>query len=217
VTSERRPFLGERFDRALAYAHQLHRAQTRKGSAVPYVAHLLAVAALVLEGGGDEDEAIAALLHDGPEDQGGLPTLREIERRFGRRVADIVAGCSDTYQTPKPAWGPRKEAHVESLRRAAPSVLLVASADKIHNARSVIADLGLSGSAAWNRFSAPREKQLWYYRAAVDAIRAAGGSPLLPELERTVAELERVAAETPDGEPRRSVAGRRVAEAPAKE
>ena len=190
------PVLTDRFSEALVYAERLHRRQSRKGSRVPYVTHLLAAAGLVLEAGGDEDEAIAALLHDGPEDQGGLATLEEIRRRFGARVADIVESCSDTFESPKPPWDARKEAHLEHLRHASPSVRLVATADKLHNARSVIADLRAAGQNVWSRFSAPREKQLWYYRSIADAIREAGGSPLLPELDRAVAELERLAEET---------------------
>ncbi len=184
----------ERFDDALVFACRLHRQQARKGSGVPYISHLLAVAALVIEAGGDEDEAVAALLHDAVEDQGGPPTLREIGERFGARVAAIVAGCSDADGPPKPPWKQRKLDYIARLAGAAPSVLLVSSADKLHNARSILADYRRIGEGVWERFSGRREGTLWYYRAVTDAIRDAGGTPLSAELERTVAALERIAA-----------------------
>ena len=184
--------LSERYDQALLFASQLHRSQLRKTTQVPYLSHLLAVSSLVLEHGGDEDEAIAALLHDAVEDQGGLPTLDEIRRRFGERVADIVRGCSDSFTQPKPPWSERKAAYLEHLRGAPPSVRLVAVADKLHNARSVLSDYLSIGEALWGRFNSGRDQQLWYYRALVDTFLAAGPGALARELERVVAELEQL-------------------------
>jgi (p)ppGpp synthase/HD superfamily hydrolase len=132
------PLLGQRFQAALVQAARLHQRQVRKQSGVPYVSHLLAVCALVLEDGGSEDEAIAALLHDAVEDQGGAQTLDHIRNLFGDEVAAIVDGCSDTDQDPKPPWRERKEAYLRHLADPATSasVLRVATADKLHNARS---------------------------------------------------------------------------------
>jgi GTP pyrophosphokinase len=189
--------LSPRFEDALVYASRLHAGQLRKGTPVPYVAHLLAVAALVLEHGGGEDEAIAALLHDAVEDQGGAATREEIRRRFGEAVVAIVDGCTDADTVPKPPWRKRKEAHVAHVGHAAPAVRLVVAADKLHNARSIIADYRRLGETLWDRFRGGREGTLWYYRALVDALRAAGPTPLVEELERTVGELERMAAAEP--------------------
>jgi GTP pyrophosphokinase len=185
--------LGARFEEALSYAARLHRTQVRKGSGVAYVSHLLAVAAIVLENGGSEDEAIAALLHDAVEDQGGASTLRGIRERFGDTVAAIVEGCTDTDQTPKPPWRPRKEAYVAHLASASPSVRLVSAADKLHNARTIVADYRRLGEDLWGHFTGGREGTLWYYRALVNAFRAHGVTPLVAELERVVGEMETLA------------------------
>jgi GTP pyrophosphokinase len=184
--------LSERFATALTLAASLHRAQRRKGTTIPYIAHLLAVAGLVLEHGGDEDEAIAGLLHDAVEDQGGAATLAEIERRFGSRVAAIVVGCSDTDTTPKPPWRARKEAYLTHLDSASASVRLVSAADKLHNARSLLADYRQIGEALWPRFTGGRDGTLWYYRALLERYRTHGDGPLVAELGRVVAELERL-------------------------
>jgi len=166
---------GERFEEALRYAARLHRAQLRKGTNIPYVTHLLAVAAIVGENGGTEDEVIAALLHDA--------------------VASIVEGTSDTDVVPKPPWPERKQNYVAHLRDASRSVRLVSAADKLHNARSILADLRAEGEAAWRRFNAGKEDQIWYYRALVDAFREAGGAnELVDELERVVEEIAETAA-----------------------
>lgn len=187
-------FLTERFDRALEYASDLHREQRRKGSGVPYVSHLLAVCALTLDYGGDEDEAIAALLHDAIEDQGGERARLEILRRFGERVTEIVEGCTDTDESPKPPWRTRKEAYIRHVREASPSVRLVSACDKVHNARSLVMDYRICGEALWERFMGRRDGTLWYYRAMVTALRAAGTSPVVDELDRVVTELERLAS-----------------------
>ena len=189
--ADARPSLSDRFDQAMVWASELHRRQRRKGSETPYVAHLMSVSALVLENGGDEDEAIAALLHDAVEDCGGRPTAEEIRRRFGPRVADIVDGCTDSDETPKPAWRPRKERFIERLTGASGSVRLVTAADKLHNARSVLADLRREGERVWDRFAAPRHDTLWYYRAVTSRLQESGPLPLVEELDRVVTELER--------------------------
>jgi HD domain len=182
-----------RLEKAFAEACELHRTQCRKGTTIPYVSHLMSVAALVLENGGDEDEAIAALLHDAAEDQGGKETLERIRQQFGDRVADIVDGCTDTYDKPKPAWKGRKEAYIRHLPVAPRSVRLVAAADKLHNARCVLADYRVIGEELWKRFDdRPREDTLWYHRAVTEALQKAGSNPLVEELDRVVGELERL-------------------------
>ena len=187
--------LTARFEEALIYATQLHASQSRKGSATPYVAHLLAVTALVLENGGNEDEAIAALLHDAVEDQGGAVTREEVRRRFGDKIVEIVDGCTDADVIPKPPWRPRKESFIARLREAPASVRLVVAADKLHNARSVLADYRVLGESLWTRFNGGKDGTLWYYRAAVDALRSVETTPLIEELDRVVSELEYLAAQ----------------------
>jgi len=182
--------LTARFDEAFQLASDLHRTQMRKSSDIPYVSHLMAVAALVLENRGTEDEAIAALLHDAVEDQGGAPTLELIRLRFGNVVADMVSALSDTDQTPKPPWRARKEQYLAHLEQAPPSVLRVSAADKLHNARAMVRDYRAFGEELWNRFSAPASDQIWYYRALADVFRRRLGGPLASDLSRTVADLE---------------------------
>jgi GTP pyrophosphokinase len=189
-----RPDFSPRFDQALVYAHQLHARQTRKGTTIPYIGHLLGVTAIVIENGGSEDEVIAALLHDAVEDQGGAATRAEISRRFGENVAAIVDGLSDTDETPKPPWRARKEDYLAHLAEASPSVLLVSLADKIHNAGSILRDVRNEGDSVWSRFTGGKEGSLWYYRALVEAFRARGQFPaLVAELDRLVTELEQLA------------------------
>lgn len=183
-----------RFREALEYAVQLHERQRRKGSDTPYIAHLLSVTAIVLEHGGSEDEAIAALLHDAVEDQGGAPVREEIRRRFGPTVTAIVDGCSDSETIPKPPWRERKEAFLAQLPAAGRSVHLVSAADKLHNARALFDDYREHGESLWERFNGGRAGTLWYYRAVTDALVSAIPGPLVQKLERAVAELERVAA-----------------------
>ncbi len=185
--------LGPRFDDALLLAHHWHRDQQRKVSGIPYISHLLAVAAIVLDHGGDEDEAIAALLHDAIEDQGGPQARAEILRRFGPRVTEIVDGCTDTDEVPKPPWRPRKEAYIAHLQHACPSNRLVSAADKLHNARSILQDYRQHGEAVWSRFAGGRDGMLWYLRAVTNALAAGGSLSVVDELERTVSELERLA------------------------
>ena len=151
-----------RFEQALVLAHQLHADQVRKGTQIPYVAHLLAVTSIVIENGGSEDEAIAALLHDAIEDQGGSKTRAEIRRRFGDNVVAIVDGCTDTDRFPKPPWRKRKEEYIEHVRHASSSVRLVSLADKLHNARSILADYRVVGESLWKRLTGVKEGTLWY-------------------------------------------------------
>lgn len=188
------PFLTERFDEALAYASHLHRRQTRKGSGIPYVSHLLAVAAIALENGADEDQAIAALLHDAVEDQGGLPQLEAIRARFGESVAQIVADCTDAHEEPKPDWHPRKEAYIASLAGKPARSLAVSLADKTHNAAAINADLRSVGEAVWSRFTGGKGGTLWYYCALATAFRAHAPGIAAERFAREVAEMEELAA-----------------------
>ncbi len=187
--------LSPRFTAALTYAAELHREQQRKVSGVPYVGHLLRVAGIVLEYGGDEDEAIAALLHDAVEDQGGSPVLEEIRRRFGEAVAKTVLGCSDTQTRPKPPWQERKQAHVEHVRTASPSVRMVVAADKLDNARSLLHEYRVRGESLWSFFHGGRSGTLWYYDAMLAGLKEAGVTKLVEELERTLAEMHKVMEE----------------------
>lgn len=187
--------LSARFQEAMLYADELHRDQTRKGTSIPYISHPLAVAGIVMEHGGGENEAIAALLHDGIEDGGGQPVREEILRRFGEQVAEIVEGCTDTDQTPKPPWLERKKAYIEHVRHAPPSVALVSAADKLHNGRAILLDYRSLGEQLWPRFNGGKKGTLWYYRAIIEAFEEAGTVPpvLMGELDRTVSELEALA------------------------
>ena len=198
--------LSDRFNDALVYAHNLHRHQPRKGRDIPYIGHLLGVASLVLENGGDEDLAIAALLHDAVEDQGGLPRRDEIADKYGKRVAEIVMGCTDSdvvdpFQ--KLPWCDRKVAYIAHVRNEADGeVRLVSLADKVHNARAILTDHHESGDPCFERFSGRKDGTLWYYRSLVEAFAHAearahddseqgrGRRRLLAELERVVTELE---------------------------
>jgi (p)ppGpp synthase/HD superfamily hydrolase len=193
------PLLGDAFDRALLLATDHHRRQLRKGTSVPYVSHLLSVAALTLELGGSEDEAIAALLHDAVEDGGGAPMLERIEREFGADVARIVQANSDTDVQPKPPWRERKQAYVASIGHKQPDELHVSLADKLHNARAILLDYRTHGETFWTRFNSGDGASIrWYYRALYDAFDARrdalgpAAEPALEELGRTIAELDRL-------------------------
>ena len=185
-------FLTERFEDALIYSNGLHAGQLRKGSQVPYIAHLLGVAGLVLEDGGDEDEAIAALLHDAVEDQGGLMTLGEIRSRYGPRVAEIVLSVTDTYEDPKPPWRERKEGYIATIRTADLSAIRVSLADKVYNARATLMDIKQEGESGWSRFNGGKEGTLWYYHQLINAFRGRSSSKLLQELVRVIRELEQI-------------------------
>lgn len=182
--------LGPRFDEAFRFAADRHAAQTRKKTEVPYISHLMSVAALVLEAGGDEDQAIAALLHDVVEDCGGQPVLEEVRERFGDRVANIVEGCTDAYTIPKPPWKQRKLDYLEVLRRADDDIRLVSAADKLHNVRTILADYRHEGDLVWERFSGRKDGTLWYYRAVLDVLRHGNPNRLVDELQCVVTELE---------------------------
>ena len=189
------------FESALKFATRLHADQLRKGSDAPYISHLLAVAAITLEHGATEKEAVAALLHDAVEDQGGQETLKEIRRRYGKRVAGIVAACSDTDQEPKPPWRKRKVAYIERLRSEPYSVRLVVAADKLHNARHLLSSYRVQGEELWSSFNGGRDGTRWYYRAVVDALALAAEpgetqlQAIADEIDRTLAALEQLMAE----------------------
>jgi len=186
------PKLGPKFQEALTYAAALHNSQTRKASDVPYIGHLLSVAGLVLEAGGTETEAIAALLHDAAEDQGGEATLTEIDTRFGATVAQIVEECSDTVVVPKPPWRERKQRYIEHLNTVSDSAIRVSSADKLDNARAILRDLRRLGPAVWERFNTKdAHEHLWYYRSLLDVYRRRSDSWVVDELGRVIEVLER--------------------------
>jgi (p)ppGpp synthase/HD superfamily hydrolase len=188
--------LTSRFDDALQFAARRHQSQVRKGTQIPYVAHLLSVAALVLEDGGDEDEAIAALLHDAVEDQGGAAIRAEIGGRFGERVAAIVDGCTDADVIPKPPWRARKEAYLAHIRHAPLPIRRVSLADKVHNARAILFDYRQIGDELWLRFNGGRDGTVWNYRALANAFAATTPGPLAQELVRLVDEIEHLSSGT---------------------
>jgi (p)ppGpp synthase/HD superfamily hydrolase len=185
--------LTERFEEALVFAHQLHRLQVRKSSGVPYIAHLLSVTALVLEAGGSEDEAIAALLHDAVEDQGGAATGEQIRQRFGDIVTEIIDGCTESDTIPKPPWQERKQSYLEHLHNASPAVLRVSLADKLHNARSLLADYYQQGESILTQFKGAKAGTLWFYRSIVRVYQEHSANWQVQELERVVIQLEQLA------------------------
>ena len=178
--------LGNRFFDAVALAAKLHATQRRKGGTVPYLSHLLIVAGTVLETGGDEDEAIAALLHDAAEDQGGRPTLDLIRDRFGDKVAGIVGDCTDSFEDPKPAWRPRKERYVAHLAAAGRSTKRVAGSDKLHNLSRTLANYRAAPDkpAFWSRFNSSGRDQAWYYGECLKAIEGSDAPSLAGEFRR---------------------------------
>ncbi len=186
--------LGPRFLDAFSFAAEKHAGQTRKASTIPYIAHLMGVASLVLEFGGDEDMAIAALLHDVVEDCGGEGMLKEVHQRFGKRIATIVDSCTDAYTTPKPPWRKRKEDYLRHLKNADADTRLVSAADKLNNVRSIISDYRDVGESIWARFNGGREGTLWYYRALLNEF-ARKPARLIREFAIAVRELEAVAGE----------------------
>ncbi len=191
---KKRPIkLGPRFRRAFLLAAEKHSGHARKASTIPYIAHLMGVASSVLEFGGDEDMAIAGLLHDVVEDCGGAPMLMEVRRRFGARVAEIVDGCTDSYVTPKPPWRERKESYLQHLKSATAETRLVSAADKLNNIRSILSDYRDVGEKIWQRFNGGREGTLWYYRALLDEFMRRKPNRLVREFEFAVAELEATA------------------------
>lgn len=191
------PALSPRYSEALQFCFEIHARQRRKGGSVPYVSHLLAVSALVMEQGGSEDEAIGALLHDSAEDCGGRPMLERVRQRFGDAVAAIVEGCTDSLaETPdkKEDWRPRKERYLKHLRQAERSTLLVAACDKFHNLSNTVRDLRAGGPAVWSKFNTGAADQVWYYSQCTEIVEAAG-LPIARELRRELAELVVLAGE----------------------
>ena len=182
--------LSNKFDEAFLYAHDAHRDQLRKKTDRPYISHLMGVAALVLQYGGDEDQAIAALLHDVVEDCGGAPRLKEIREKFGERVARIVDGCTDSDEIPKPPWQERKERYIKRVRSEPEDVLLVSAADKLYNMREILMDLREFGPSVWERFNGRRKGSLWYYHGLIEEFRGRVAKGLVAELDRTVKDLE---------------------------
>jgi (p)ppGpp synthase/HD superfamily hydrolase len=189
--------LSTRFDHALLFVAQIHREQERKKSGIPYISHLLGVASIVLDYGGDEEMGIAALLHDAVEDHGGKPMLKIIEQIFGARVAKIVDGCTDSYvEDPrkKESWERRKFRYLRRVRHEDAETRFVSAADKLYNVRAVLRDLRYDGEIAFTRFSVPKAKTLWYYRALVREYRLGGVThrlkPLIDDFDRVVTEVE---------------------------
>ena len=185
------PPLTSRFDEAFRYAHEAHRAQTRKQTPIPYIGHLMGVASIVLDDGGTEDEAIAALLHDAAEDAGGRSRLDDIRERFGDGVAKIVEDCTDSWTVPKEPWPVRKQRYLEHARSLSRPSLRVSAADKVHNAYAILRDLRNIGDEVWQRFAAGPDDVLAYYQALVRAYKDAGGGHLVDELDRIVRGIER--------------------------
>ena len=189
-------YLGDRFLRAVQYARDLH-IENRKGTDVPYMAHLLGVASLVMGECGyaefaiDEDVVIGALLHDAAEDWGGRARLHDIEKTFGCEVARHVEGCTDTFEDPKPDWKPRKQAYLDRLQGESPATRLISAADKLYNARAIREDFRSVGHAVWGRFKRGRDEQLWYFRELVRIFKEPGTNRIVQELERVVAGLDR--------------------------
>jgi (p)ppGpp synthase/HD superfamily hydrolase len=185
---ERKYRLGKRFDDALGYALRLHRKQRRKGKNVPYAAHLLGTAGTVLDFGGDEAQAIAALLHDAAEDHGGRKRLEKIRDRFGRAIAAMVEDCTDTFEEEKPDWKPRKQAYISALPGKDRRSLLVSAADKLDNARAIVADLRQDGPSTLDRFNGRRET-VWYFQELVTTFNELEVGPIAAELEEAVKEM----------------------------
>jgi len=187
--------LSRQFEKALVYATRAHGDQTRKKTGIPYIAHILGVTAIAMEYGANETEAIAALLHDAVEDCGGEKRLRDIEKKFGKAVAKIVDGCTDTYEMPKPPWRERKEAYLAHLKDSDSATRLVSASDKLHNTRAILAELRRHGLEVFGRFSGKKDGTLWYYRALVTAFREHGDhTDLVDELDRVVTQIEKLSA-----------------------
>jgi (p)ppGpp synthase/HD superfamily hydrolase len=195
--TQRTQGLGPRFLRAFEFAAKKHAKQTRKASTIPYIAHLMGVASLVLEAGGDEDLAIAALLHDVVEDCGGAPMQREVRRRFGAGVAKIVDGCTDADTSPKPPWRERKEKYIARLRKEDAETRLVSAADKLNNVRSILSDYRAVGESVWSRFAGGRDGTLWYYRTLRDEFLCSKPNRITRDLELAVNELESLTSGKP--------------------
>ncbi len=187
--------LSPRFEQALLYASLLHSGQVRKGTQTPYLSHLLSVAGLALEYGADEDEAIAALLHDVVEDAGGKARADDVRHRFGERVVEIVLGCTDADTYPKPPWQARKAGYIAGLATANPSARFISCCDKLHNSQSIVRDLRQQGESVWKKFAGGKEGSLWYYVTLCAEYRRLEVCPaLVDELERTLKVMQELAA-----------------------
>lgn len=185
--------LTSKFEKVLQYAARIHAKQMRKSTEIPYVSHLLGVASIALEYGANEDEAIGALLHDAGEDAGGQKRIDDIAKRFGKKAAAIVQGCTDTVEIPKPDWLTRKKKYIAHISKASKSVCLVSACDKLHNAGSILRDYQVIGEKLWSRFTAGKKGTLWYYRELVIAFRKAKThKPLIDELDRVVSQIEKL-------------------------
>jgi (p)ppGpp synthase/HD superfamily hydrolase len=201
--------LSPQFDQALHYAVLVHAGQHRKGTAIPYLSHLLGVVSIALEYGATEVEAIGALLHDTGEDAGGRGRIEDIRHRFGSPVAKIVEGCTDSDVVPKPAWRKRKVDYILHLPEASRSVRLVSASDKLHNARAILRDYRGHGEALWSRFNGGKDGTLWYYRSLVRAFTQAGANELIKELDRVVSEIEKLSEKRTLARPPRTARQRR--------
>lgn len=195
------PLLSPKFALALQFANEIHSAQVRKGLGAPYISHLMAVSGLVMEYGGNETQAIAALLHDAAEDCGGRPMLEAVRVMFGDEVAAIVEACTDTLEYPKPAWRPRKEAYLATVKQKPAVAKLVCCADKLHNITNTLRDIRKIGAAAWKDLMAATEnntseKQCWYYLGCLEALSQDWSHPICDEFVRSVSLLcEQVGSE----------------------
>ncbi|MGA2372975.1 MAG: HD domain-containing protein [Candidatus Korobacteraceae bacterium] len=190
-------YLTARFTQAVEYARILH-IEPRKGTEIPYIAHLLGVASMVMGEAGyvefpiTEDMILAALLHDAVEDHGGSPRLKHIEVNFGSKVAEVVAALSDSFAEnshEKEPWDIRKKAYVEKLSNESPEVLLISAADKLYNARAILSDYRLLGPELWRRFKRGCKDQLWYFDALIAAYRSKGTNRIVEELAQVINEL----------------------------
>jgi GTP pyrophosphokinase len=190
--------LGPRFLRAFEFAAKMHKGQARKASTIPYITHLMGVASLVLEAGGDEDLAIGALLHDVVEDCGGAPMLKQVRRRFGARVAKVVDGCTDADTYPKPPWRERKEKYIARLRTEGADTRLVSAADKLNNIRSILSDYRAIGESVWSRFNGGRDGTLWYYRTLRDEFLRHKPNRITRDLDLAVKDLDLLTRQAPD-------------------
>ncbi len=206
--------LSPKFALALQLANEIHGTHARKGRGAPYISHLMEVSALVLEYGGNETQAIAALLHDAAEDCGGKPMLDTVAMLFGHDVAAIVEACTDTFENPKPDWSLRKAAYLKALPSKSASAKLVACADKLHNLSNTLRDIRAEGVESWKeRMVTTRngaaKKQVWYYRGCLEGLSAGWRSSMLEEFGRAVLELCQLVGTANDVEQASATIGKR--------
>lgn len=204
--------LSPKFALALQFANEIHITQIRKGIGAPYISHLMAVSGLVMEYGGKEPQAIAALLHDAAEDCGGRPMLETVRVLFGEEVAEIVEACTDTFDNPKPEWRPRKEAYLKAMAKKPGSTKLVCCADKLHNISNTLRDIRAQGSSSWKKRMAKTEnntstKQCWYYLGCLNALSAKWDNPIRDEFARSVVQLCELVGTAEDVAKAKKIAG----------